>query len=55
MIQKTALSVYRTIVLTGIGFIAGAVTITYIAEKTGRLKPRSSENDQGPTPIHPRS
>jgi hypothetical protein len=45
MFQKTALSVYRTIVLTGIGFIAGAVTVTYAAEKTGRLKPRLGRQD----------
>lgn len=52
MIQKTALSVYRTIVLTGIGFIAGAVTVTYAAEKTGRLKPRSTKDDQNPNRTH---
>ena len=48
MIQKTALSVYRTIVLMGIGFVAGAVSVTYAAEKTGRLKPREVKDNGAP-------
>lgn len=45
MIQKTALSFYRTIVLTGLGFLAGAVAITAAYEKTNRLTPRPGAKD----------
>lgn len=52
MLEKTALSFYRTIVLTGVGFVAGAILGAYAYEKHYPQKPEELKNDAF-GPIYP--
>jgi len=49
MLEKTALSFYRTLVLTGVGFVAGAALMGIAVIRTHNVTPKDRDKNKAAT------